>query len=188
LLQKDIFMAFLRCGIISYGGGPGAIPFIQKEVVRKYNWMTDEELWDIVALANALPGPLATKMAGYIGYRVGGVWGCVGALAATIIPTTLMMILLMTTLTHFSDYPWVQGMTYAMLPIVGVILGTLALQFLQAASKGLTWHVIAVHVVVIFVLTFYFGIHPALIIAVLLLWALFGKNPFERNEQKGGSS
>lgn len=182
MLQKDIFLAFLRCGIISYGGGPGAIPFIQKEVVNRYNWMTDEELWDIVALANALPGPLATKMAGYIGYRVGGVRGCAGALLATVIPTTVMMILLMTTLTHFSHFPWVQGMTNAMLPIVGVILATLSLQFLKAASQGLKWPVIAVHVVVIFVLTFYFGVHPALIIAALLLWALFGRNPFERKD------
>ena len=185
MLQKNIFLAFLKCGIISYGGGPGAIPFVYKEVVVKYHWMTDEEFFDVVALANALPGPLATKIAGYIGYRVGGVQGCVGALLATVIPTLMMMIALMTTLEYFSEYAWVQGMTRAMLPIVGVILATLSLQFLKAASQGLKWSVIAVHVVVIFALTFYFGIHPALIIAVLLLWALFGKNPFE---QKGSST
>ena len=176
-------MAFFRSGIIAYGGGPGAIPFVHKEVVVKYSWMNDDEFGDVVALANTLPGPLATKIAGYIGYRVGGVLGCTLAVLATVIPTVLMMILLLTTLTHFSDYPWVQGMTRAMLPIVGVMLGALSMQFIQAASKGLKWPVILAHVVIISVLTVYFGVHPAIIIAVLLLWALFGRNPFK----KGGS-
>jgi len=184
LVQKDIFAAFFRIGVIAYGGGPGAVPFVHKEVVGKYKWMTDEEFGDVVALANTLPGPLATKIAGYIGYRVGGAYGCALALLATVIPTVMMMIVLMTTLAHFSEYAWVQGMTRAMLPIVAVMLGALSFQFLQAASKGLKWPIIAAHVVIIFALTVYFGVHPALIIAALLFWALFGRNPFER---KGSS-
>ena len=187
MLQKDIFMAFFRSGVIAYGGGPGAIPFVHKEVVVRYKWMTDDEFGDVVALANTLPGPLATKIAGYIGFRVGGVWGCAMALLATVVPTMLMTIVLLTTLAHFNEHAWVQGMTRAMMPIVGVMLGALSVQFLQAASKGLSWPVIAAHVVIIFALTSFLGVHPALIIAALLLWALFGRNPPFRSK-KGSSS
>lgn len=54
--------------------------------------MTDEEFSDTLAIANTLPGPIATKMGGYIGYRVAGVVGCIGALLATVAPTAIIMI------------------------------------------------------------------------------------------------
>ena len=75
--QADIFMAFFRVGILGYGGGPSSIPLVHKEVVDKYKWMDTDEFGDVLALGNALPGPIATKMAGYIGYRVGGILGMV---------------------------------------------------------------------------------------------------------------
>lgn len=56
--------------MLGYGGGPGSIPLIHKEVVDKYEWMSDEDFGDLLALANTLPGPIATKLAGYIGHRV----------------------------------------------------------------------------------------------------------------------
>ena len=184
LIQRDIFTAFFRSGMLGYGGGPSSIPLVHKEVVGTFGWMNEEEFGEVVALANTLPGPLITKIAGYIGYRVGGGLGCAVALLAVSVPTVALMILLLTTLSHFSEYPWVQGMTRAMMPVVGVMLGILAAQFLQAASKGLTWPVIAAHVIVIGTLTSLLGVHPALIVAALLLWALVGHG-FGR---KGSSS
>jgi len=70
-LQGDLFMAFCRVGLLGFGGGPSAIPLFHQEVVRKYGWMDEEEFGDTLALANTLPGPIATKLAGYIGYKVG---------------------------------------------------------------------------------------------------------------------
>ncbi|MCL1991460.1 MAG: chromate transporter [Spirochaetes bacterium] len=172
--QRNIFMAFLRCGLLGYGGGPSSIPLVHREVVVTYKWMTDEEFADVVALANTLPGPLATKVAGYIGYRVGGVLGCANALVATVIPTVVLMIGLLTTLARFSEYAWVQGMTRAMIPVVAVMLGTLAFQFLQTAAKSMPRWVVGLHVLAVGALTVFLGVHPAIIIAGLLLWALFG--------------
>ena len=183
MVQKDLFIAFLRSGLLGYGGGPSALPLMHKEVVEIFKWMNDEEFGEVVALSNTLPGPVATKIAGYVGYKVGGTLGCVVALLAAIVPTVVLMILLLTTLSQFQDYPWVQGMSKAVVPLVAVMLGVMAWQFLQAASKGLKWPMTIAHVVVIFILTVFLGVHPALIIAALLLWALFGRvpqNPFRR--------
>jgi len=170
--------------MLGYGGGPSSIPLVHREVVGTYKWMNDEEFGEVVALANTLPGPLITKIAGYIGFRVGGGLGCAAAILAVSVPTVILMIALLTTLAHFSEYPWVQGMTRAMMPVVGVMLGILAIQFLQTAAKGLKWPVILAHVVVIGVLTTLLGVQPALIIAFLLLWALFG----HKISRKGSSS
>ncbi|MBU5195311.1 chromate transporter, partial [Vibrio cholerae] len=90
------FLAFFRVGILGYGGGPSSIPLVKKEVVDKYKWMTDDEFSDVLALGNALPGPIATKMAGYIGWQVKGVFGMINAIIASVVPTILLMIVLLT--------------------------------------------------------------------------------------------
>ena len=74
-LYLNIFIAFFRSGMLGFGGGPSSIPLIHKEVVSTFKWMTDDEFSNVVALGNTLPGPINTKMAGYIGYRVGGMIG-----------------------------------------------------------------------------------------------------------------
>ncbi len=71
----DIFLAFFIPNIVGYGGGPAIIPLIEAQVVGQYQWMDAARFAEILALGNALPSPIATKMAGYIGYEVGGVFG-----------------------------------------------------------------------------------------------------------------
>src|SRR5690625_6253034 len=70
--QRHIFIAFFRSGMLGYGGGLSAIPLMHREVVGTFKWMDDEEFADVLALANTLPGPINTKLAGYIGWRIAG--------------------------------------------------------------------------------------------------------------------
>ncbi|EWG11525.1 chromate transporter [Cytobacillus firmus] len=183
--QLDIFMAFFRVGILGYGGGPSSIPLVHKEVVDKYKWMDTDEFGDVLALGNALPGPIATKMAGYIGYRVGGVLGMVTALAATMVPTIVLMIILLTALNTFKDQPWVAGMTKAVVPVVAVMLATLTWDFVKKSSKSsLGWGWTLLFVAVSLVLLEFINIHPAIIIFVLLTAALLKKDKADKNEAK----
>ena len=75
MMYWDIFRSFFIANILGYGGGPATIPLIQNEVVNRYDWMSLSEFGDLLAIANALPGPIATKMAGFIGYELGGAIG-----------------------------------------------------------------------------------------------------------------
>ena len=93
-----------------------------KEVVDKYKWLSDEEFSDILALANCLPGPISTKMAGYIGYRLAGIIGLLVAIIATVVPTVLLMIVLIGIINSYKEYPIVEGIIQAVSPIVGVML------------------------------------------------------------------
>ncbi|WHY33770.1 chromate transporter [Cytobacillus firmus] len=183
--QADIFMAFFRVGILGYGGGPSSIPLVHKEVVDKYKWMDTDEFGDVLALGNALPGPIATKMAGYIGYRVGGILGMVTALAATMVPTIVLMIILLTALNTFKDQSWVAGMTKAVVPVVAVMLATLTWDFVKKSSKSsLGWGWTLLFVAVSLVLLEFVNIHPAIIIFVLLTAALLKKDKADKNEAK----
>ena len=108
-LYLNIFIAFFRSGMLGFGGGPSSIPLIHKEVVSTFKWMTDDEFSNIVALGNTLPGPINTKMAGYIGYRVGGMIGLLVALIAGVLPTVLLMLALLTSFNQFKDNPEYKG-------------------------------------------------------------------------------
>ncbi|MGA9290388.1 MAG: chromate transporter [Anaerobacillus sp.] len=170
--QWHIFLAFFRVGMLGYGGGPSSIPLVHKEVVEKYKWMDDDEFADVLALGNSLPGPIATKMAGYIGHRVAGVAGMLNAVLATIVPTITIMIFLLTFLSAFREKPWVQGMTQAVVPVVGVMLAVLTYDFFRKAQSNLGWVLTIVLTVASFLLIELAGIHPGIIIVCLLLYAL----------------
>lgn len=184
LKQMDIFIAFFRSGMLGYGGGLSAIPLMHREVVETYKWMDDEEFSDILALANTLPGPINTKMSGYIGWRVGGFLGMLTALAATVLPTVILMIILLTVLHAYNDKPWVRGMSKAVVPIAGVMLGVLTWDFVKKSKSSMGWMstliVIGISIIVINIL----GLHPAIMIVGLLVAALFSKQEEKEKQVK----
>ncbi|WP_226085707.1 chromate transporter [Mesobacillus sp. S13] len=185
--QRDLFLAFFRVGILGYGGGPSSIPLVHKEVVEKYKWMDSDEFGDILALGNALPGPIATKMAGYIGYRVGGFVGMINALAATMIPAIILMILLLTGLNSYKDEPWVRGMAEAVVPVVAVMLAVLTWDFIKKSGKSkLGWGWTAIALIGSLLLLQFLNLHPAILIFVLLLGALLKKDPAPAESKQSG--
>jgi len=180
MLYRDIFMAFFRSGMLCYGGGPASIPFVHREAVERYKWVNNEEFVEIVAIGNTLPGPINTKMAGYIGYRVAGIMGLTIALIGATLPTAALMVILLTTLSHFANEPWAMGMTRAMVPVVGVMLSVVGWQFLVIAAKGLGWPITLIHVVVVAILITFVIPHPAIVLAGLFVWALVGQGLLEK--------
>ncbi|BDG37675.1 chromate transporter [Saccharococcus caldoxylosilyticus] len=185
--QLHLFLAFFRVGMLGYGGGPSAIPLVHKEVVEKYKWMSNQEFADILALANALPGPIATKLAGYIGYRVGGVIGMFNAVLATTVPTIILMILLLTVLSSVKEEPWVLGMTKAVVPVVAVMLGVLTWEFVKQSRASLGLFPAFAFLVGCFIVLQFLHIHPAILIALLLFSALVGKSKKEKTAGKADS-
>ena len=170
--QLDIFIAFFRSGILGFGGGPAAIPLVHKEVVGTYGWMTDDEFADVLSIGNTLPGPIATKMAGYIGYRVGGWLGMLMALMATILPTVVLLIIFLTALSEYKDLDFIEGMTNGVVPIVGVMMAVLTWDFLKKSKKALGWKVGLIILVASFITMIILGINAGIIIGVLLALAL----------------
>lgn len=185
--QLQLFYAFFKVGMLGYGGGPSSIPLVHKEVVGNYKWMNDDEFSDVLALANTLPGPIATKLAGYIGYRVGGVLGIFNATLSTIIPTILLMIVLLKSISTFRHLEWVSGMTKAVVPVVGVMLAVLTWEFMANARKGMGWIKTIIFSVVSLILLQLLNVNPGILIAVLIATALIRKGDKAKKKDKGGS-
>ncbi|WP_339196032.1 chromate transporter [Solibacillus sp. FSL R5-0449] len=132
----EIFIAFLIPNLLAYGGGPASIPLIEHEVVDRYAWMTQSEFSEFLALANSLPGPIATKMAGYIGFEVGGILGSIIALFATVAPTLILMITLLNLLHKYRDSPKVIRLSSFVLPAIAVLLITLTFDFAKSSYES----------------------------------------------------
>ena len=76
-----LFVSFLKIGAFTFGGGYAMIPLIQKEAADRHKWMTDEEIMEIVAIAESTPGPIAVNAATFTGYHAAGVPRAVLALS-----------------------------------------------------------------------------------------------------------
>jgi chromate transporter len=170
MIYWKIFLAFFIPGILGYGGGPPSIPLIENEVVGRYGWLTVNEFSEVLALGNALPGPIATKMAGYIGYQQGGVLGAFIGIFATVAPSLILMIALLQLLYKFKDSPKVKRMTNYIRPAIAVLLGIMTVDFFFTSYHGAgTWQTLLV-AVLSFLLMEKWKIHPAYVITVSLVY------------------
>lgn len=171
----NVFIAFTRASNLGFGGGPATIPLIQNEV-KRYQWMTDEEFADVIAVGNSLPGPIATKMASYIGYRVAGWPGVLAGLTGTILPTLLITIFLGDLLIRYSNTPFLKASLTAVRPVVVVLIAQSAYDLGKTAfskDERVTWG-IAVGALALMFLT---QIHPGFLIlaAMVIGYLTWGK-------------
>lgn len=166
----QLVTAMVRTGVLGYGGGPSVIPLIRYEAVTRYGWLKDEEFGEVLAVANALPGPIATKIAAYLGYREKGWAGAAVALLAHILPSSAAMLLLMSIVQMLSKSPVVAGMIAAVVPVIAVMIGMMAYEFGQRAVKGLGWVTGLAMFAITFLLLEVVPVHPAIVIALFLAY------------------
>lgn len=169
----QLFWAFTRIGLLGFGGGPAMIPLVRQEVVKRHAWLDDDAFADVLAIANTLPGPIATKMPGYIGYRVAGKTGCVIAVAAVIVPMIMAMILLLGIFSRYRDVTWIRGMGQAVIPVVMMMMAQLTLDFWNKSRLSLGWGKSLSMAIVAGIFIYFLGVHPGLVIGVVLVAAFF---------------
>jgi chromate transporter len=121
-----LFVAFFVPNIVGYGGGPAIIPLIEAEVVERYGWMSSQQFAETLALGNTLPSPIATKMAGYVGYEVAGATGAAVAVLATVVPSLLLMLGALGVLYRHRDSP----------RVIALMMAALSLEFLAVSLDG----------------------------------------------------
>jgi chromate transporter len=124
MLLWDIFVLFTRVAMFSWGGGPASLALMQRECVDA-GWTDSAEFADAVALGNALPGPIAPQVSAYVGYKLAGVWGAVAAAAGTVLPTTILMLIMVVLFFGVKDLPQLKAMITGVRPVViGLLLWT----------------------------------------------------------------
>lgn len=177
MLYVHIFWAFFLPNIIGYGGGPSAIPLVENEVVGTYGWMTTAQFSETLAFGNTLPGPIATKMAAFIGYEVGGIPGAIIALIATIGPSLALMIILVNLLHRFRHSPRVKRLSSFVLPAVAVLMASLTLDFFKTSVEFIDWLPTVAMAAFSYLALEKWKVHPAIVILIgLMIGAVFLNN------------
>lgn len=165
-----LFLGFLIANILGYGGGPASIPFMYEEIVTHYKWLSNAEFSQMLAIGNALPGPIVTNIATYTGYDVYGIWGVLVALFASIFPSSFALIILLKILQRHRQSLVVKGMTLLVQPVIAIMMLTLtwkmaanslhSLGIIQSLLIGLAALIALVK----------FKIHPAFMIVAAIIY------------------
>ncbi|MBC8569731.1 chromate transporter [Oscillospiraceae bacterium NSJ-54] len=86
-----LFLTFLKIGAFTFGGGYAMIALMQREVVEKRHWITDEDIMDIITIAESTPGVIAVNSATFIGYKTAGFWGAFFATLGVTLPSFVVI-------------------------------------------------------------------------------------------------
>lgn len=83
----QLFITFIKIGAFTFGGGYAMVPLIQRETVEKKKWINDDDILEIVAIAESTPGPIAVNFATFVGYKTAGVLGAAAATIGVVLPS-----------------------------------------------------------------------------------------------------
>lgn len=138
MLYLQLFLSFLKVGVLGFGGGMAVVSLVEREVTR-YGWMSQTEFVDIVAISQVTPGPIGVNCATYVGYTAtGNALGSLLATTAVVLPGVLIMFVLALLYMRIRDR-WSGNIIYqyTMLAIrcmVVVIIGLAAYRLMTPAS------------------------------------------------------
>ena len=104
----DLFLTFAKVGVMTFGGGYAMLPILQREVVERKGWATEEELMDYFAIGQCTPGIIAVNTATFIGQKFKGVFGGIFATLGVVFPSLVIISLLAGVIEAFSHIAWVQ--------------------------------------------------------------------------------
>ena len=99
----DMFLTFARIGGLTFGGGYAMLPMLQKEVVEKKHWATEDELMDYYAVGQCTPGVIAVNTATFVGYRRRGIAGGIFATAGVVAPSLVIITLIAAFIRNFAE-------------------------------------------------------------------------------------
>ena len=176
-----LFVTFLKIGAFTFGGGYAMIPLIQKEAVDNNKWVSDDDILEIIAIAESTPGPISVNAATFIGYKVAGVMGAFFATLGLILPAFIIMFLLSFVLRQVKDNK------YVMYAFSGIRAGVLALiinaliKMYKQVNKNVVSYLI---MVVSLVLTTFFDINAILVIILCGIVGLVSTLYVERGAKK----
>jgi len=172
MLLWQLFLVFTRVAFFSWGGGPASLGLMQREVIAA-GWMTADEFADGVALSNVLPGPIAPQASAFVGYKLAGLPGAAVAVAGTVLPTTILLLIAVAFFFRVKNSAAVRSMLTAVRPVVvgllvwtayemaNTVFGAQKLGWKAALTQG--WDKVAIAAVTFCLLTFT-SVNPVFII------------------------
>ena len=117
-----LFILFFKLGIVNFGGGYALLPLLTRELCDKRGWATEEELANYYAVGQCTPGAIAVNVSTFIGYKIGGMLGGIVATLGFVSPAFLIIFIIATLLTNFSENPFVKNAIAGVNVVVVVLI------------------------------------------------------------------
>ncbi len=169
----DLFIAFFKIGAFTFGGGYAMLPMIQKEIVEKKNWATDEEILDYFAIGQCTPGVIAVNTATFIGYKIGKIAGGIAATLGVITPSLIIICVIAAMLENFASIPQVQSAFSAIGVAAVVLIIEAVIKMGKKSIKGAYGIIVSISV---FVILIFFKISPVIVVASTAVLGILVKN------------
>ncbi|RKN86447.1 chromate transporter [Paenibacillus ginsengarvi] len=165
----DMFLTFMLIGFVSVGGGYSMVPVIEREALS-HGWMNAQAFSDMIAVAGASPGPIATNTAIMVGYHAGGFPGAAVSAIGMTLPSLLLVIAAGMLFAKYQHHPLVESAFYGLRPFVTALVFYAAYRLLMAGgvSLAIDWKTgcfIAIFAGALIALM-RFRVHPLAVIAV----------------------
>lgn len=162
-----LFCTFFKIGLFTFGGGYAMLPLIQKEIVEKEKWATEEEVMNYFAVGQCTPGVIAVNTATFVGYKVCGVIGGIVATLGVICPSIIIISIIAQFLKHFAEFKTVQHAFNGIRVAVAVLVLNAVIKFWKSGVKG-AYGVIVFAAVFVLSILFDFSSVYVVIAAVIL--------------------
>ena len=131
----DLFLTFARVGVCTFGGGYAMLPILQREIVEKKKWATEEELADYYAIGQCTPGVIAVNTATFVGRTQGGVAGGILATLGVVFPSVVIILLIAAFLQNFAEVP---AVIHAFNGVRACVCALILSSVLKLGKKALT--------------------------------------------------
>ena len=177
----EIFGVFAKIGAFTIGGGYAMIPIIQRELCSR-GWIGEDEMPDIVALAQSAPGVLAVNMSIFAGYRLRGVRGSIAATLGSVLPSFVAILVIAMALSSFKDSPVVVRIFKGIRPVVAALIAVPMVN--MAIKNNHTWWAWALSAAALVAVAF-LKFSPVYVLLVLIVLALAVTLCRERKGKEG---
>lgn len=167
-----LFISFFKIGIMTFGGGYAMLPMIQREIVEKHGWATDEEVMDYYAVGQCTPGIIAVNTATFIGFNKRGVIGSIAATLGVVTPSIIIISLIAALIQGYSHVPAVQYAFTGITAAVAMLIVNAVVKLWKSGIKNVTGGVIFAAVLVAELLL---DVSPILIVVIAVVLGIISE-------------
>ena len=129
-----LFTTFFKIGIFTLGGGYAMIPLIEEEVVNKKQWVSKDEMLDLIAIAQSCPGVFAINIATFVGYKLRKTRGAIATTVGTALPSFLIILAIAIFFSQFKDNEVVAAIFRGIRPAVVALIAVPTFRMAQRAK------------------------------------------------------
>ncbi len=134
-----LFISNLYLSAFTFGGGYVIVTLMKKKFVDQYHWIDDQEMLDLVAIAQSCPGPIAVNGAIVVGFQLAGIPGLLTSVTATVIPPFTILSLISLCYAAFRSNIYIGWMLNGMQSGVAAVIAQVVLEMTQGLVKGRQW-------------------------------------------------